>query len=65
MYYLYPAYGQWAGWPRPPWGWYGGGYPGVYNSSNIIGSAVANQGINVIGSAGAVATQTAFPTVIF
>ena len=52
----YPHYRRW-----------GAGYPGYgYGfGSNIIGSAFANQNLNIIGSAGAIGTQVASPTVIW
>ena len=51
--------------PYPIWGTpYGYGY-GNYSSSNIIGSAVANQNMNTIGIGAIGGTQIATPTVIW
>lgn len=50
--------------PYPIWGNpYGYGY-GNYSSSNIIGSAVANQNMNTIGIGAIGGTQIATPVVI-
>lgn len=68
--YFYPRNRFWSNWPAPVWGWRGypaywgyGGYGG-YNS-NIIGSAIANQNMNIIGSPGGIGNQVATPTVIW
>lgn len=65
-YYTFPAY-------RSPYlGFYGYGvypgfigYPNYYSSNNIIGSAIANQGMNVIGTGAIGGTQIANPVAIF
>lgn len=54
--YLYPFY-------RSPYA-YGYGYPWGGYSSNIIGSAIANQSSNQIGGIGNFNSQIAIPTVI-
>ncbi len=49
-----------------PWGVpYGYGNYGNYSSSNIIGSAVANQNMNTIGIGAIGGTQIATPTVVW
>ena len=54
--YGYPGIG-------PGYGW---GYPGsYYGGTNVIGSAIANQNMNVIGTGAIGGTQTATPTVIW
>lgn len=65
--YLYPNYrsSYFMPYPYPIWGMpYGYGY-GNYSSSNIIGSAVANQNMNTIGIGAIGGTQIATPTVIW
>ena len=54
------------------YGYPGIGYPGFpgygyagYGGSNIIGSAIANQNMNVIGAGAIGGIQTATPTVIW
>ena len=65
--YLYPFYRS----PFIGYGGYGGlggygGYPyGNYSSINTIGSAIANQNMNVIGAGAIGGNQTATPTVIW
>lgn len=55
--YYYPFYRSFP----PVWG-----FPGYNNfSSNIIGSAIANQNMNVIGTGAIGGIQTASPTVIW
>lgn len=56
----YPGYGY------PGYAGYGGylGYGG-YGGINVIGSAYANQSMNVIGSGAIGGTQIATPTVIW
>lgn len=68
----YPHYRRWgAGYPGYGYGYPGygfggyGRYGGYGFGSNIIGSAFANQNLNIIGSAGAIGTQVASPTVIW
>lgn len=68
--YMYPFY-------RSPFiGGYGYGYPGFipgygyrgygsYTGVNVIGSAIANQSMNVIGAGAIGGTQIATPTVIW
>jgi len=49
-----------------PWATpYGYGNYGNYSSSNIIGSAVANQNMNTIGIGAIGGTQIATPTVVW
>jgi hypothetical protein len=59
--YYYPFYRSFN--PYQPWG-----YP-VYGSnnysSNIVGSAIANQNMNTIGAGAIGGTQIATPTVIW
>jgi len=61
--FIGPGYGGGYGIP----GGYGGGYGGYPygNYSNIIGSAIANQNMNVIGAGAIGGIQTATPTVIW
>ena len=73
--YMYPNYrspfirGYGYGYPGIGPGFGYGGYPGYgyggYGGSNIIGSAIANQNMNVIGAGAIGGTQTATPTVIW
>lgn len=57
--FINPGYGGY------PYGGYGG-YPyGNYSSINTIGSAIANQNMNVIGAGAIGGIQTATPTVIW
>lgn len=53
-YAMYPGYGP----------GYGFGIPGNYYSSNVIGSAIANQNMNTIGAGAIGGIQVATPTVI-
>jgi hypothetical protein len=61
--YLYPFYrSPYTFMPSPwaaPYGY------GNYSSSNIIGSAVANQNMNTIGIGAIGGTQIATPTVVW
>lgn len=68
--YMYPFYRS------PYFGGYGYVYPGLgyggyggygysYGGTNVIGSAIANQNMNVIGTGAIGGTQTATPTVIW
>lgn len=64
--YLYPVYRSWN-YPvfNPGWGYPGWNYGGNWGySSNIIGSAVANQSIINTGSATGI-NQIATPSVIW
>jgi len=69
--YMYPFYRSplIGGYGYPGIGPGYGGYPGYgyggYGGSNIIGSAIANQNMNVIGTGAIGGTQTATPTVIW
>jgi hypothetical protein len=58
--YYYPFYRSFN--PFQPWG-----YPGynVNYGSNIIGSAIADQNMNVIGAGAIGGNQIATPTVIW
>jgi hypothetical protein len=69
--YMYPYY-------RSPFFGYGYGYPGIgpgfgyggysgygYGGTNVIGSAIANQSMNVIGTGAIGGSQIATPTVIW
>lgn len=65
--YTYPLYRSpyMMAYPYPVWGTpYGYGNYGNYSSSNIIGSAVANQNMNTIGIGAIGGTQIANPIVI-
>jgi hypothetical protein len=61
-----PYYRRW-GYPYYSHWYVPGGYGRYYGNygNNIIGSAVANQNMNVIGSTGFIGTQTASPSVIW
>ena len=62
---MYPNYrsSYFMPYPYPFWGMpYG---YGNYSSSNIIGSAVANQNMNTIGIGAIGGTQIATPTVVW
>lgn len=65
-YYRSPYFGGY-GYPSYSWGYSGySGYPGYsYGGTNIIGSAIANQNMNVIGSGAIGGSQFATPTVIW
>ena len=62
--YMFPFY-------RSPFFGYGYVYPGIglgygnYTGINTIGSAIANQSMNVIGAGAIGGIQTATPTVIW
>ncbi len=61
--YIYPFYRSPYTFMPTPWG-----VPysyGNYSSSNIIGSAVANQNMNTIGIGAIGGTQIATPTVVW
>lgn len=65
--FYYPSYRRW-GYPGRsfPWGWGAPyGYGSTYYNSNIIGSAIANQNMNIVGGAGVVANQYANPIAIW
>lgn len=63
--YIYPYYRSPYTYIPSPWiNPYGYGY-GNYSSTNIIGSAVANQNMNTIGIGAIGGTQIATPTVIW
>ncbi len=70
--YYYPFYRGFANpyqsWSYPSYGGYGGyggyGFNNNYGTS-VIGSAIANQNMNVIGTGAIGGTQTATPTVIW
>jgi hypothetical protein len=51
--------------PYPFWGMPYGNFNSNYSSSNIIGSAVANQNMNTIGIGAIGGTQIATPTVVW
>lgn len=57
--YYYPFYRSF-----PAWGYPGYGFNNNYGTS-IIGSAIANQGMNVIGAGAIGGTQIATPTAIW
>jgi len=59
--YIGPGYG---GYPYGGYGGYGG-YGNSYGGINTIGSAIANQNMNVIGAGAIGGNQTATPTVIW
>lgn len=63
-HHYYPYYGRW-GYPhltlRYPYGY---GYGNNYGY-NIIGSAIANQNMNIVGGAGVVANQYTNPIAIW
>lgn len=59
--YYYPYYRSFN--PYQPWGF--PGYGGNNYSSNIIGSAIANQNMNTIGAGAIGGNQIATPTVIW
>ncbi len=63
--YYYPFYRSFAN-PQP-WGFQGYGGYGFNNNygTSIIGSAIANQGMNVIGAGAIGGTQIATPTAIW
>jgi hypothetical protein len=62
--YYYPFYRSFQPYPAyPAWG-IPYGY-GNYSSSNIIGSAIANQNMNTIGAGAIGGTQIATPTVVW
>jgi hypothetical protein len=71
--YMYPFYRSpfsggygYGGYPGIGPGYSYGGYPGYsYGGTNIIGSAIANQNMNVIGTGAIGGIQTATPTVIW
>lgn len=71
--YMYPFYrspfGGSYGYPGVGPGFGYSGYPGYgyggYGGSNVIGSAIANQNMNVIGAGAIGGIQTATPTVIW
>lgn len=65
--YLYPNYrsSYFMPYPFPFWGMPYGNYNSNYSSSNIIGSAVANQTMNTIGIGAIGGTQIATPTVVW
>ena len=60
--YMYPYYrSPFFGYASFPWG-----YPGsYYGGTSVIGSAIANQSMNVIGAGAIGGIQTATPTVIW
>jgi hypothetical protein len=51
--------------PYPFWNMPYGNFNSNYNTSNIIGSAVANQNMNTIGIGAIGGTQIATPTVVW
>jgi hypothetical protein len=64
--YVYPFYRSPYTFMPSPWSVpYGYGNYGNYSSSNIIGSAVANQNMNTIGIGAIGGTQIATPTVVW
>jgi len=64
--YIYPFYRSPYTFMPSPWATpYGYGNYGNYSSSNIIGSAVANQNMNTIGIGAIGGTQIATPTVVW
>jgi len=65
--YYYPFYRGYIN-PYQPWGYPTYGYNYGFNNNygnSIIGSAIANQNMNVIGAGAIGGTQTATPTVIW
>ena len=67
--FINPGYGGGYGVPGGYGGGFGGGFGGYpygnYSSINTIGSAIANQNMNVIGAGAIGGIQTATPTVIW
>jgi hypothetical protein len=65
--FITPGYGGGYGLPGGYGGGFGGGFGGYpYGSySNTIGSAIANQNMNVVGPGAIGGIQTATPTVIW
>ena len=62
--YMYPYYrSPFFGYPSFSWGY--PGYPSYYSGTSVIGSAIANQNMNVIGTGAIGGTQIATPTVIW
>lgn len=58
--FYYPFYRSFRPYPYPIWG-----YPGYGYSSNIVGSAIANQNMVTVGAGAIGGIQTATPTVIW
>lgn len=61
--YYYPFYRSFAN-PYQPWGFSGYGFNNNYGTS-VIGSAIANQSMNVIGAGAIGGNQIATPTAIW
>ena len=61
--YYYPMYRSFnPGWGYPSYGFYG---YGNNFGTNVVGSAIANQNMNVIGTGAIGGIQTASPTVVW
>jgi hypothetical protein len=62
--YYYPYYRSFSPYAYPTWGY--PGYPGYGGySSNIVGSAIANQNMVTVGAGAIGGIQTATPTVVW